>query len=316
MYMENVNIWARTVRGMMWLLGQLPLGVLYGIGGVTAWFLRNIACYRKSVIDINLARSFPDEENEWLASVAKAYYKRLGNIIAEAVWFGGCTGEKGARRLRKKGLCEYSNMETLINLHKDRGVVVVRAHSGNWELVGGIFEYAPGINLHEYIHFNDIHVANRALNNKTFDYVMSENRHAPLPDYTAMVETNSLLRDMLTHKADRPVYILISDQSPYRGAHPVGLFLNQPTNGMLGPFSLASKLGFAVLYCRDEIVSKGHYSLSFEVIADDATGLDPEKMMRKYYELLEADIRKNPVNWLWSHKRWKRPYVGTDLPVQ
>ncbi len=313
--MNKVSVWAKTVRGLFWLLGQLPLGVLYGLGSAIAWFLKSIFRYRRSVIDINLARSFPEEENEWLNSVAKRYYKRIGNIVAEAVWFGGCTGERGRRRLKKQGICEYTNFETLINARKDRGVIVFRAHTGNWELVGGILEYVTGINAHDYMEYNDVHVANRALNNKTFDYVMSQNRQAPVENYTGMVETNSLLRDMLAHKADRPVYILISDQSPYKGAHPVGMFLNQPTNGMLGPFTIASKLGFAVLYCHDEIVDRGHYRLTLEVIADNAKGQDPEKMMRKYYNLLEEDIRKDPVNWLWSHKRWKRAYVGTDLTL-
>ncbi len=294
---------------MLWLLGQLPLKVLYGLGGVTAWFLRNILRYRRSVIDINLARSFPDEKYNWIDSVEKDYYKRLGNIIAEAIWFGGCTGERGRKRLKKQNLCEYTNFESLVNARKERGVVVFRAHSGNWELVGGILDYAMDINPHEYMGYNDVHVANRASNSKTFDYVASRNRQAPVEDYTGMVETDSLLFDMLDHRSENPVYILISDQSPYDGAHPVGMFLNQPTIGMIGPFALAARLGFAVLYCHDEMVERGHYRLTFEVIADDASGQDPEKLMRKYYDLLEEDIRKNPVNWLWSHKRWKKPYA-------
>ena len=84
----------------------------------------------------------------------------------------------------------------------------------------------------------------------------------------------------------------------------VGIFLNQETQGMLGGFSLASKLGFAVLYMREERVCRGHYRLTFEVISENALGQDPEKLMRQYYDLLEADIVKDPVNWLWSHKRW------------
>jgi lauroyl/myristoyl acyltransferase len=27
--------------------------------------------------------------------------------------------------------------------------------------------------------------------------------------------------------------------------------------------------------------------------------------MRKYYNLLEEEIRETPDNWLWTHKRWK-----------
>ena len=29
------------------------------------------------------------------------------------------------------------------------------------------------------------------------------------------------------------------------------------------------------------------------------------ELIRKYYDLLEEEIRETPSNWLWSHKRWK-----------
>ncbi len=28
--------------------------------------------------------------------------------------------------------------------------------------------------------------------------------------------------------------------------------------------------------------------------------------MDEYYDLLEQDIRKDPGNYLWSHRRWKK----------
>jgi KDO2-lipid IV(A) lauroyltransferase len=28
--------------------------------------------------------------------------------------------------------------------------------------------------------------------------------------------------------------------------------------------------------------------------------------------LLEADIRKEPANWLWTHKRWKRKKIDFE----
>ncbi len=313
--MVKGSIWAKFVRGLLWLLGQLPLKFHYAMGSVLAWLLRSVFRYRRSVVDTNLARCFPNEKYNWLNSVAKGYYKRMGNIIAEALWFSGCTGQRGRRRLRKQGICEYTNFQTLIDARKDRGVVVFRAHTGNWELTGGILDCVTEVNAHEYMDYNDVHVASRALNNKTLNYALGQGRMALAKNYTGMVETEDLLFDMMDHRSERPVYILISDQSPYRGSHPVGMFLGQPTNAMLGPFAIAARLGFAVLYCHDEIVERGHYRLTFEVISENAKGQDPEKLMRKYYDLLEEDIKKDPVNWLWSHKRWKRDYVGTDQPV-
>ena len=44
---------------------------------------------------------------------------------------------------------------------------------------------------------------------------------------------------------------------------------------------------------------------TFETICDDASTMAPEDIMRKYYDLLEEEIRETPHNWLWSHNRWK-----------
>ena len=75
---------------------------------------------------------------------------------------------------------------------------------------------------------------------------------------------------------------------------------------MLGSAGLAHKLGMSVLYLRMVPVSKGHYELTFVPICENASDMEPEAIMRKYLDLLEADIRETPYNWLWSHKRWKR----------
>ena len=302
--MDSVKIRASIVRSLISLVGKLPLKVLYGLGGAVAWVMRSVLDYRKNVIYTNIARTFPWQAYEWIDSVARQYYSRMGDLVAETIWFGGCNGKKGGRRLRKQHIYEYVNPEVLIEANKERGVMAMKSHCGNWELLGGIYEYSYGLDLHEYIDKDNFYVAYRSMSNKVSDLVFYENRKAPLPDYKGMVEDTKLMRHAVAHRKDKPVYVLNADQFPYKGCHYVGKFLNQPTEGMLGGFSLASKLGFAVLYMREERVSRGHYRLTFEVITDNAEGQDPEALMRKYYDLLEADIRKDPVNWLWSHKRW------------
>ena len=102
------------------------------------------------------------------------------------------------------------------------------------------------------------------------------------------------------------IYIYPTDQYPYAVSHDAGLFLNQPTKVMLGSAGLAHKLGMSVLYLRMRQLERGRYEMTFVPICQDASALSPEDIMRKYLDLLEADIRETPYNWLWSHKRWKR----------
>lgn len=310
--MDCIRIRAGIVWKMLSLFGKLPLNVLYGIGGGVSWVMRNLLNYRKNVIYTNIARSFPDRTYEYVDSVAKQYYSRIGDLAAETIWFGGCTGKKGARRLREQRIYEYVNPEVLIEANRERGVMAMKSHCGNWELLGGIYEYSYSLDLHDYIDKDNFYVAYRAMSSKVSDIVFYENRRAPLPDYKGLVEDTKLMRHAVAHRKDKPIYVLNADQYPYKACHYVGKFLNQPTEGMLGGFSLASKLGFAVLYMREERVSRGHYRLTFEVISENAAGQDPERLMRIYYDLLEKDIRKDPVNWLWSHKRWHYDTLRTE----
>ena len=302
--MDSVRIRAGIVRSLLSLVGRLPLKALYGLGDAASWFMRRVLDYRKGVIYTNIARAFPDKTYDWVDSIARQYYSRMGDLAAETIWFGGCNGERGRRRLRKQRIYEYANPEVLVEANRERGVMAMKSHCGNWELLGGFYEYSPDLGLERYLARDNFYVAYRSMSSKVSDIVFYENRRAPLPDYEGLVEDTKLMRHAVAHRKERPVYVLNADQFPYKACHYVGKFLNQPTEGMLGGFSLATKLGFAVLYMREERVSRGHYRLTFEVITDNAAGQDPEKLMRRYYDPLEADIRKDPVNGRWSHKRW------------
>ncbi len=314
--MDSVKIRAGIVRGLISLVGKLPLNVLYRLGDAVAWFMRSVMSYRKGVIYTNIARAFPTKTYDEVNVIADEYYTRLGNLVAETIWFGGCNGRKGGKRIRKQHIYEYVNPEVLIEANRERGVMAMKSHCGNWELLGGINEYSYGLDLHEYIDQNNFYVAYRAMYSKVSDKVFYENRRAPLPDYPGLLEDTKFLRHAVAHRKDKPIYVLNADQYPYVACHYVGKFLSQPTDGMLGGFAMAAKLGFAVLYMREERVSRGHYRLTFEVITENAAGQDPEMLMRRYYDLLEADIRKDPVNWLWSHKRWHYDAINPEAKAE
>ena len=41
------------------------------------------------------------------------------------------------------------------------------------------------------------------------------------------------------------------------------------------------------------------------MINDSNQDKSSDKCLEEYVSLLEADIKKQPVYWLWTHKRWK-----------
>ena len=88
-------------------------------------------------------------------------------------------------------------------------------------------------------------------------------------------------------------------------AYEVGEFLSQPTLAMLGSAGVAHRLGHSVVYLKMKRVQRGKYEMTFIPICEDASKMTPEEIIRKYFDILEEEIRETPHNWLWTHKRWK-----------
>jgi KDO2-lipid IV(A) lauroyltransferase len=74
---------------------------------------------------------------------------------------------------------------------------------------------------------------------------------------------------------------------------------------MLGSLGVACKLAHSVVYLKMKRLDRGKYEWEFIPICQDASKHTPDELVRKYYELLEIEIKETPHNWLWSHNRWK-----------
>ena len=309
--MENKRtLGVRLVGGLLRLQGSLPLRWHYRLARFLAWLVGKVFRYRNSVILINLSRCFPEKSYEEIVQIRDLFYQHFARTIAEMVWFGACRGEKGRERLRKSHIVEISNVAEMNRVIDNAGqFVVLESHAGNWELMGGICEYA----FSEPVHFSpdNFAVTYMALHSKLWDQVMAENRTAPVSDlnYKNYVETSSVLRFVLGRRGEKSFgYVFNTDQYPYisNGTRAEVEFMGQKTITMTGATALACKLDMAVFYLRFECREEGGYRLTFVPMEEHAGGKDPAALMQQYYHLLEEDLRKQPWNYLWTHKRWKK----------
>ena len=302
--MKDIRV--KIFRGLIVLLSKLPLGFLYRVGD----FFSSVACrllhYRSDVVWVNLSRSFPDMKYADLKKVYKDFYRHLGELIAEFLWFGG----SDYNRLRKQGLVRITNSGVLADSYaKAPSVTLLSTHCGNWELMGGLPGYLSDDGALFPVSERDIYVVYKKLTNEVSDRVFALNRIAPLElvGTECEVESKNILRFSIANKERKCLYIYPADQAPYHGAgkHPIGAFMHQQTNAMIGSMGVACKLSHAVLYMKMKRVERGRYEITFIPICEDASMLRPEEILRKYYDLLQDEINETPANWLWSHKRWK-----------
>lgn len=292
----------------MRLLALQPLKMHYFWGRCLSWFVSGPMHYRRDVVMINLARSFPEKKYSELRKIADDFYKHFGDLFAETFWFAGSHDTK---RLRDSHICEMEHADVLNRLYNDcPGVIVLTSHLGNWELTGGILNYVYAPDKVDFGEKNTT-VVYKELSNSFWDKVFGDNRCAPIAKEnkeTCYVESRKILRFVIAHRNEKRLYIFPTDQCPYKyaSAHTVDNFMHQPTLTMTGGAALAHKFGFAVVYMAFKKKEDFGYKMSFREICPDASKFTPEDIMNKFYSYLEEDVNAQPENYLWTHKRWKK----------
>lgn len=287
-------------------LAILPLSWQRTLGRFLGWLAGDVIGYRRDVVITNLSRAFPEKQYHEISDICRRFYRHFGKVFTEALWFGG---HSNPRTLHKSHIVEMKNVSLLNELYdKGKSIFVMASHNGNWELYGGYISYAYEEKLK--CPENDFCVIYKKMSSRTFEQFMTRNRIAPIVDkdnFDGMVETDLALRYCLKHRQDKKIYTFITDQYPYSDRSKVKIesFLNQPTYSMDGAPALAHKLGMAVVYLNMREKEDGNYEMELTRICEDASQMSVSEILTQYYRLLEEDIKAQPWNYLWTHKRWK-----------
>ncbi len=284
---------------------KLPLGVHYAVGRFLALLLRAIR-YRTAVVSDNLRACFPEKSKKELRAIRRKFYRNLGIVYAEALWLGGCRGNK--QKFFDRKLFRTEGTEELYKAFEKGSVMIMDSHCGNWEITGAFLQGivdAPGSNITE----KDVAVVYRYLHNEKWDKRMARIRCAlQSDDFQGYIESRHIMRYAIEHKNEKKIYVFPNDQYPYgltRGTAEIEFF-GRKTLSMEGGLRLAVKFGMSVFYMNKRREADGTYTVRLCKICDDASVAGPlEDLLKDYYRRVETDIRETPASYLWSHRRWK-----------
>lgn len=291
------------IKALLFPWAVLPLKLHYFNAGFIAWLAGSVLRYRRDDVMINIARAFPEKDYSEIKEICRKFYRHFADLLVETVWFGGC---RNPERLRKSGIVEVLNADELNALAaRHDGMMILYTHCGNWELLGGIENYAPVLPFNE----KNFCVVYRRMHSKVWDEVMHDNRLAPVKDrkcFPGYLESREVVRHVFTHRGQKIYYNFNTDQRPYEpGSGDVLVkFLGRECQTMSAAAALAHKFAMPVCYLKMPVLDRGHYGLEYITICEDASQMSVQQIMDRYYELLDEEIAAQPYNYLWSHRRW------------
>jgi KDO2-lipid IV(A) lauroyltransferase len=276
------------VYGILYTFSLLPLRVLYLFSDIAYFIVYYISGYRKKIVLSNLLIAFPEKTDKERVNIAKQFYLNFTDTLIESLKMISMSTKELERR--SKGEFDYIN--SLIG--KGYSVNVMAGHQFNWEFANLL--YAKNLKAP----FAGIYMT---INNKIFDKIFLKFRARYGTILISAQDFKNKKQDVFNKQY---VFALAADQNPGNPAGAYWLhFFGKPVPFISGPAKGAVKNNTAVVYVAFHKVKRGYYEFKTIPIAENGASYTPEQLTLLYKNAVEDTIRKDPANYLWSHRRWK-----------
>lgn len=274
------------------IMNLFPYRSLHSVARAIVFLFHPLLKSSRRRIKENLAFAYPNLKGSELKSFITRNLTHNIRVFLEVMQM---------RKFRKKSfLKKYITFDeqTLTDVRNREGaIVIVEGHFGNWEL--GIPFY---VHNGEYPYFSAKH-----LSNPYSDRLLHRRRTRYGGQIFYIEESQGLIRQAKKNS----LIGLVADQD----AGGDGVFINffgREASTFKGPavLSLLSSARFFLLTFVFE--GRGRYRASGRILADKIDrkkykSMDEaiEAVSRLWVNALEQEVRKNPEQYFWIHRRWK-----------
>ena len=272
---------------------------MYIISDIVFFIVYRLVRYRRRVVRGNLEACFPEMTESERRTIERRYYRHLADLAVEFVYGLFATPPQLRRRYR------FENRELLDRYYEQgRTVVLMSAHMGNWEYMVcslGMQVRHHGIGIGKPLESRVVgpFVARRRV------------RYGTQVVYSDTVRHEVAYYD--THRVPCAL-MMLSDQSPTNPHRSYWTtFLHRDTAFLYGAEHFARQYDYPVIYYTVDKARRGHYTVRFELLCEHPNEVPQYSIVESYARRLEADIRRRPELWLWSHRRWKLTRNGRIL---
>jgi len=238
----------------------------------------------------NLRLAFPQLPEAERVKLAKLAWESVGRTAGELPHLPKIDPYEGDR-------VEVVGAEYLDQVEQaDLGAVFISGHFANWEIMAAVICNRPV----------DCLVTYRALNNPHIDRRLNKVRH----DYGIGVLTPKGLgtREVMRALGKKRCVALLNDQKFNQGL-PISFFGHEAMTAP-GPSRLALKYGVPIVPVSTRRTGPARFRVEIHkpFLPTDTgdTPADVKACVEKITDFIETEIRANPTQWFWQHRRWPK----------
>jgi KDO2-lipid IV(A) lauroyltransferase len=256
----------------------------YVLSGLLFALVYRLLRLRRSVIDQNLARSFPELGAPARAAIRNEFIERQAQVLAEIDYARTIDADELRRRVT---LVDRTGLLT-----SGSKFVLVTGHSCNfeWMLLRLSLDLGPGM--------MGIYKPLRGWGEQYFRAVRGR--------FGAQLLPSKSIKEEMARVREAQVLGLVADQVPRTSPDRLWTrFLHQDTAFFKGPERMARVLRAPIVYGSMRRLGPGQYEVEFERLTAAGERLRGGEATERYARILERDINLDPAGWWWSHRRWK-----------
>jgi KDO2-lipid IV(A) lauroyltransferase len=277
---------------IFYTVSLLPLRVLYLLADFLFLLLFYVLKYRMPVTMQNLRLSFPDKTEAELQTIARKYYRNLCDSIVETVKLMSISKKELDQRMQ----CNWEAFDAMTL--QDRNGQAYMSHQFNWEWATVLCNWrAPR-------RFTGLYMP---LSNAAFNriYLYLRGRSG-----TRLIPVQKMQQEMAGVQGEKILWGFIADQNP---SDPKRVswndFLHRKTAFFKGPEFVARRYNNLVYFGEIVKIKRGYYEIKLKLAFDNPRNTKEGEITEAYVQHLEQSIKRQPENWVWSHRRWKHQYA-------
>jgi len=285
------KIYYQLVRNIFGLLCYMPETWTVIAGNLIGRIWFGLDKRHRNVTLSNLKQAFgdgkSDSENKRLAIQV---FQNIAKIPFEVAW---------SMRLNQKNYLRYFRIRGLHNLQsafeKGKGVLLLTAHFGNWELLPSVIQLAG----------YPLNIIYRPLSFKPMDRYLYDYRER---FGVKLIPKKKSMRQILQALGRKEAVGIVLDQDSGLTAGVFTDFFGKKASTSKGLSLVALKTEVPVLPgFITRVNDQYHVELGTEIplIKTGNKEYDIAANTQQYNQAIEAAVRKNPDQWFWVHNRWK-----------